>query len=189
MGHPYIASLLLGSLALKRLRLKGVLRCSLALFCLLQSYFQASENRLTKGSKGPFVTLRVHYHVWMGSMLYKAFCLVYHRLRPNICEHRCMCMYLASVKFHEQIFTKTVKICLKLCWKLLKDDNSSILILCKLLRYNVIKNKIIWSKMAGLSHTVHDYIEHAYMAKVRPSKLFLRPFDLFYNQKFGQKFH
>ncbi len=56
MGHPYIASLWLGSLALKRLHLKGVLRCSLA---LLPSYYQASENRLTMGSKGPFVIILV----------------------------------------------------------------------------------------------------------------------------------
>jgi len=57
VGKPYIASLWLGSLALKRSRLKGVLHRSLALFCLLPSYFQASENWLTKGSKGPFVIL------------------------------------------------------------------------------------------------------------------------------------
>ncbi len=53
--HPYIASLWLGSLALRRLRLNRVLHRSLALFCLLPSYFQAFANRLTKGSKGPFV--------------------------------------------------------------------------------------------------------------------------------------
>jgi len=60
VGHPYIASLWLGSLALKRLLLKGVLRHSLALFCVLPSYYQASENQLTKGFKGPFVVLRAH---------------------------------------------------------------------------------------------------------------------------------
>jgi len=37
-----------------------VLRRSLA---LLPSYYQASENRLTKGSKGPFVILRAHSRV------------------------------------------------------------------------------------------------------------------------------
>jgi len=87
VGHPYIASLWLGSLSLKRSRLKWVLRRSLALFCLLPIYFQASENRLTKGSKGPFVILHAHSRVWMGSMLYKAFCLVYHGSCPNNCEH------------------------------------------------------------------------------------------------------
>jgi len=59
-GHPYIASLWLGSLVLWRSRLKGVLRRSLALFCVLPSYYQASENWLTKGFKGPFVNLRAH---------------------------------------------------------------------------------------------------------------------------------
>jgi len=42
---------------------KGVLRRSLALlalFCVLPSYYQASENWLTKGFKGPFVILRAH---------------------------------------------------------------------------------------------------------------------------------
>jgi hypothetical protein len=51
VGHPYIASLWLGSLALKRLCLKGVLRLSLALFCVLPSNYQASESQLTKGFK------------------------------------------------------------------------------------------------------------------------------------------
>jgi len=54
VGHPYIASLWLGSLMLKRSHLKGVLHCSLALFCVLPSYYQASENRLTKGFKRIF---------------------------------------------------------------------------------------------------------------------------------------
>ena len=63
MGHPYIASLWLGSLALGRSRLKGFMRCSLALFCVLPSYDQASENWLTKGFKGPFVNLRAHSRV------------------------------------------------------------------------------------------------------------------------------
>jgi len=75
VGHPYIASLWLGFLALKRSRLNGVLRRSLALFCLLPSYFQASENRLTKGSKVPFVILCAHSHVWMGSMYTRHFVL------------------------------------------------------------------------------------------------------------------
>jgi len=42
---------------------KGFLRCSLALFCVLPSYYQASENGLTKGFKGPFVVLRAHSRV------------------------------------------------------------------------------------------------------------------------------
>jgi len=63
MGHPFIAYLWLGFLVVKRSRLKGVLRRSMALFCLLPSYFQASQNWLTKGSKGPFVILRAHSRV------------------------------------------------------------------------------------------------------------------------------
>ncbi len=55
VGHPYIASLWIGSLALKLSSLKEVLCRSSALFCLLPSYHQASENWLAKGSKGPFV--------------------------------------------------------------------------------------------------------------------------------------
>ncbi len=42
---------------------KRVLHSSLALFCVLPSYYQASENRLTKGFKGPFVNLRAHSRV------------------------------------------------------------------------------------------------------------------------------
>jgi len=37
--------------------LKGFVRCSLALFCVLPSYDQASENWLTKGFQRPFVNL------------------------------------------------------------------------------------------------------------------------------------
>ncbi len=51
MGHPYITSLWLGSLALKCLSLNGVLHCSLALLCLLPSYFQAFEKSVNKGFK------------------------------------------------------------------------------------------------------------------------------------------
>ncbi len=85
MGHPYIASLWLGSLALKRSCLNGLLRRSLALFVarLPPSFW----NRLTKGSKGPFVILYAHSRVWMGSMIYKAFCLVYHGSRSNNHKH------------------------------------------------------------------------------------------------------
>ncbi len=68
MGHPHIA-------------------CSAALFCVLPSYDQASENRLTKGFKGPFANLSAHSRVGMGLMLYKAFCLVYHGSHPNNREH------------------------------------------------------------------------------------------------------
>ncbi len=48
-----------GALATK----KGFVRRSLALFCVLPSCDQASENRLTKGFKGPFVNLRAHSRV------------------------------------------------------------------------------------------------------------------------------
>ena len=51
MGHPYIASLWLGSLALGRSRLKGFVRRISALSCVLPSYNQASECGITKGSK------------------------------------------------------------------------------------------------------------------------------------------
>ncbi len=43
--------------------LAGFVRRSLALFFVLPSYDQASENRLTKGFKGPFVNLRAHSRV------------------------------------------------------------------------------------------------------------------------------
>jgi hypothetical protein len=33
------------------------------LFCVLPGYYQASESRLTKGFKGPFVVLRAHSRV------------------------------------------------------------------------------------------------------------------------------
>jgi len=45
------------------------------------------ENLVNKGFKGPFVILRAHSRVWMGSMLNKAFCLAYHGSHPNICKH------------------------------------------------------------------------------------------------------
>jgi len=41
----------------------------------------------TKGFKGPFVILRAHSRVWIGSMLYKASCLVYHGSSSNNREH------------------------------------------------------------------------------------------------------
>jgi len=63
VGHPYIASLWLGFPFEKRSCLKGVLRCSMALFCLLPSYIQASENSVNKGFKVPFVILRAHSRV------------------------------------------------------------------------------------------------------------------------------
>jgi len=49
VGHPYIASLWLGFLFGKRSRFKGFLRHSLALFCSLPSYFQASEKSVNLG--------------------------------------------------------------------------------------------------------------------------------------------
>lgn len=50
----------------------------------LRSSFWKSVN---KGFKGPFVNLRAHSRVWIGSMLYKAFCLVYHGSSSNNREH------------------------------------------------------------------------------------------------------
>ncbi len=50
----------------------------------LRSSFGISDN---KGFKGPFVILRAHSRVWIGSMLYKAFCLVYHGSSSNNREH------------------------------------------------------------------------------------------------------
>jgi len=77
VGHPYIACLWLGFSICETLAPKRVLRRSLALFCLLPGYFQSFGFRLTKGFKGPFVILPTHSRVRRGSMLYKAFCLVF----------------------------------------------------------------------------------------------------------------
>jgi hypothetical protein len=67
MGMPGGASLYSLSVAwvssIGALAPKRVLRRSLALFCVLPSYYQASENRLTKGYKGPFVNLHAHFSV------------------------------------------------------------------------------------------------------------------------------
>jgi len=61
MGMPGGASLYSLSVAwvssIEALTLKRVLRRSSALFCVLPSYYQASESRLTKGFKGPFVII------------------------------------------------------------------------------------------------------------------------------------
>ncbi len=67
MGMPGGASLYSLSVAwvssIEVLAPKRVLRRSSALFCVLPSYYQASENRLTKGFKGPFVILCAHSRV------------------------------------------------------------------------------------------------------------------------------
>ncbi len=81
------------------------MRRSLALFCVLPSYDRASENRLTKGFKGPFVNLRAHSRVWMGSMLYKAFCLVYHGSSSNNRKHLCMKSQIFLEFNHKYIVT------------------------------------------------------------------------------------
>ncbi len=77
---------------------KRVLRCSLALFCFLPGYFQAFGFRLTKGFQVPFVILRTHSRVWMGSMLYKAFCLVYHGSHPNNHKHKLQLLHRFASK-------------------------------------------------------------------------------------------
>jgi len=108
VGHPCITSLWLGSLALGRSRLKGVVRHSLALFCVLPGYDQAFENRLTKGFKGPFVNLRTHSRVWMGSMLYKVFCLVYHWSRPNNREHKLAWLWKTAMKLRDKYIYNSI---------------------------------------------------------------------------------
>jgi len=52
---------------------------------------------LTKGWKGPFLcSLRTHFCVWRGSMLYKAFCLVFHGSHSNNCKH----IFLNGLRLH-----------------------------------------------------------------------------------------
>jgi hypothetical protein len=89
VGHPYIASLWLGFSICEALKPKRVLGSSLALFCLLPGYFQAFGFSVNKGVQRSFCYLRTHSRVKMGSMLYKAFCLVYHGSHPNNREHIC----------------------------------------------------------------------------------------------------
>jgi len=97
-------SLWLGFLFVKCSRLTGF--CVVAWLCSVccQATFKLLRIWLTKGFKGPFVILRAHSCVWMGSMLYKAFCLVYHGSHPNNCEHKCIhefsqftILYLTSI--------------------------------------------------------------------------------------------
>ncbi len=84
VGHPYIASLWLGFPICEALAPKSVLRQSLALFCLLPGHkLWISVN---KGVKGFLCYLCAHFCVWRGSMLCKAFCLVFHGSHSNNCE-------------------------------------------------------------------------------------------------------
>ncbi len=59
--------------------------CIVAWLCSVycQATFKLPRIWLTKGFKGLFVILHAHSRVWMGSMLYKAFCLVYQGSHPN----------------------------------------------------------------------------------------------------------
>jgi len=48
---------------------------------------QVFENSVNKGVQRSLCYLRAHSRVWMCSMLYKAFCLVYHGSHPNNRKH------------------------------------------------------------------------------------------------------
>jgi len=67
VGHPYLASLLLGFSICEALAPKRVLRRSLALFCLLQGYFQLFGISVNKGVQRFLCYLRTHSRVWRGS--------------------------------------------------------------------------------------------------------------------------
>ncbi len=85
VGHPYLTSLWLGSPICDVLAPKRVLRRSLALFCLLPGYkLWILVNKRVKWS---LCYLHTHFCVWRWSMLYKAFCLVFHGPHSNNCEH------------------------------------------------------------------------------------------------------
>ncbi len=121
VGHPYIASLWLGFSICEALAPKRVLHRSLALFCLLPGYFQAFENSVNKGgSKVPLLFTRP-CRVWRGSMLYKAFCLVYHGSHSNNRKHKYNNLCLSELihayrrkygyqgQFHKHVYTQHLR--------------------------------------------------------------------------------
>ncbi len=113
VGHPYIASLWLGFSICEAFTPKRVLRRRLALFCLLPGYFQAFDNLVNQRVQRSLCYLRAHSRVWRGSMLYKAFCLVYHGSHSNNREH--IHSFWKLQKIFDMPNTKFFNICTGIC--------------------------------------------------------------------------